>query len=364
MRTVLPRDLALWHASLLPGEARPALMLPWHISFSGEVSLLPLECATIKVQHPLTAQDASLALKDSKHLAHEQIALTNQVVQMLGNKAIDEQGWSLLDEDASNGHNMVARLMVTTNHLVGEFMHTQHPEIAFPYRVFEGSQEHIANDVLREAMAEHWSQVWERASQDPAHLMRKLQFMDLVAGKSSFKRSVSALLDRACYSLLPLGHKAVQDGDTPLLYAHVTSPLRRFMDFVAGYQIIAAHYGRPPIEREVMQSYANMASWTGRLQKSRALELGLLANFENITEKIGRTYDAKLLSTNKRQAVFQVCDFGRITVKLSAKQHVGNSTHKVIQDRTGNVLYSVGDIVSLRLSSWDFIANRPVFNLY
>ncbi|KAL4256713.1 RNB-domain-containing protein [Pleurotus pulmonarius] len=245
-----------------------------------------LALPTTQRQTPFEGQDSSpprphrsLAAEDSKHLM-----LCNDVVQRLVARRRREASFNV----SAMGSEIYLRQRVAPETLVS----LKHVSVfrGFPdlrYTVFNPASEDAGSRQMVAEMMKVACRVASRFSQDrglpllrrispPAILPNPSDLQDLLRLRTSnshvplvdvLKKGV--MLGAASYSVEPLGHWGigVPDGEG---YCRVTSPLRRYSDLVAHWQIHSALLSTSPtFSTEWLKNYGDGLVWQDRARKKQ-----------------------------------------------------------------------------------------------
>ncbi|WP_219904395.1 RNB domain-containing ribonuclease [Stenomitos frigidus] len=216
--------------SLLPFVERPVITVDILVDPQGDLLDVSLREQVLVSQEQFSYEAVEGILRGAPHHLQPQLRLLEQVTRQLAQQRQQQGavygrtvGANYIDEDGRvvtqslRSQQMIAELMILTNRVVSEFMHDhQHRWL---YRVHD----------------------YRDLNELPAERQQFVQELKAIADDEQLRRALAGHYERAQYSPEAKPHV----GLGLAVYAHTTSPIRRYADLVNQRLLKAALHGQP-----------------------------------------------------------------------------------------------------------------------
>ena len=266
-RPMLPRGLSEDRCSLLPGQRRKVLTTRMRLDAGFRVVEVEIVKATVCSQAKLSHGDVDLALLEPDHPLHEQLALCQRVASAFYDRRRERGACAIYD--------VRSRLYADEDGVLrkydSEFFHAQ--MIVQEFMIAANEQQAIwaaRADVPFIYRSHEATTAAPGREQVMAQVVQALIHPEQLPGLNA---RMTLWMKRAEYGTKVLGHFGL---NLPA-YAHVTSPIRRYVDLVNQRILKAALKGYPsPYTADELTAIAEAAN-TWRREKQQAKEASLKA---------------------------------------------------------------------------------------
>jgi ribonuclease R len=238
--------------SLVPFVERPVITVDILVDPQGELLNVSLREQVLVSQEQFSYEAVEGILRGAPHHLQPQLRLLEQVTRQLAQQRQQQGavygrtvGANYIDEDGRvvtqslRSQQMIAELMILTNRVVSEFMHDH--KHGWLYRVHD----------------------YRDLNELPAERQQFVQELKAIADEETLRQVLAGHYDRARYS--PEGKPHVGLGLA--VYAHTTSPIRRYADLVNQRLLKAALHGQ--LAPYPTATLADMAMQLTTLQHAR-----------------------------------------------------------------------------------------------
>lgn len=266
-RHMLPRELASNHLSLIPKKDRNCLTVEMLVTPEGFVKSYDVYASVVQSNERVSYKEAAgviagdtsgsnpdkVSLLLLLHAAASRLGVQRRARGGVEAWRFDESETSEASRAEEPAHMLVERLMVATNEAVARWLHGRNmPAI---YRTHSSFQEEDF-DALNEAIAP--LRVTEPLSPQ-AFAALASQYAER-SDERRFWEAVLKIMPRASYTNEPGAHFGL---GSPM-YAHFTSPLRRYADLLTHRSVHAFLAGAKDVELGDLSSHCDNINTVGR----------------------------------------------------------------------------------------------------
>lgn len=311
VRHMLPRGLASDTLSLVPKKDRFALTVEMLISQDGSCRSMDVYPSVINSNQRLSYQTAAQVINGSTsgvkpeieelvlllHQAASRISIARQSRGGVNAWRIDSQenhGSSVSEEPA---HELIERLMVQTNELIAEFLHSRNlPAVFRTHPELTADQLEELSEKLPDIHVSHPLSPRAFAALALAHRNTR--------DEPAFWDAALSVMPKASYQLDPAGHFGLGSE----LYAHFTSPLRRYADLLTHRVLHAWFRGERHVDDSFMRRACvtiNDVSRAADLAERDARQLQALSSLE-----VSGIHDVVVVGSKNRDARVRFLDSG------------------------------------------------------
>ena len=301
-RHMLPRHLAADTLSLIPNVDRHALTVEMLITQEGQQRSMDIYPSIINSNERLSYTTAAKLIQGLSHDAVDiaelvrmlHTAATRISIQRRARGGVD--AWRV-DAAEVNGranndepaHELIERLMVQTNEAVATFLHSRAmPAVFRAHPALTKENVNELQDALPDAHVSH--PLSPRAFSALAARYAHTQ------AESSFWDAALSVMPRARYQLDPLGHFGLGSD----LYAHFTSPLRRYADLLTHRVLHAWFQGERAVDEVSMRSSVDVINTVSRRAEQVERDARRLGALLELDESI--SYEVVVIGSTKRDA--------------------------------------------------------------
>ncbi len=250
----------------------------------------------------------------------------------------------------NDAHRLIEECMIAANVEAAKFLRRH--RMATLYRVHDGPGEERFEE-LRVLLQELGIKVPAEACKDPKHLNRALQAIRLRPDAAQLTVSVLRSLSQAVYQPANIGHFGLGLN----VYAHFTSPIRRYPDLLVhrgiGHIIDGRKPGAFPYSQGAMEQEGRRCSEQERRadDATRAVEARLKAAW--LVDRIGETLPGTVTGVTHFGLFVTLDDLfvdGLVHVTALGKDyfHLTHGGSKLSGERTGQT-YQLGDAVRVQV---------------
>lgn len=149
-------------------------------------------------------------------------------------------------------------------------------------------------------------------------------------------------------------------------YAHGTSPIRRYDDLENQRTIISYINGEPILSDNVKEDLASYITRQSRAADSASAEGNRYFNAKYASRNIGAVYEGYIKDMYSKALIVSIKDgLVDVTIPTAELKGDGDAFYKVSDDhmrlvdiKTGRVVYSLADTIPVKISSVDFACNE------
>ncbi|MBD2074329.1 RNB domain-containing ribonuclease [Phormidium sp. FACHB-592] len=334
--------------SLLPFVDRPVITVDILVDPQGELLDVSLREQVLVSQEQFSYEAVEGILRGAPHHLQPQLRLLEQVTRQLAQQRQQQGavfgrtvGTNYIDEDGRvvtqslRSQQIIAELMILTNRVVSEFMcdHRQ----AWLYRTHD----------------------YRDLSELPAERQQFVQALKAIADEETLRQVLAGHYDRARYSPEAKPHV----GLGLAVYAHTTSPIRRYADLVNQRLLKAALHRQPlPYPTATLADMATQLTTLQHVRRDQKNAQHRAQRHSAVAQQVQQTelsaLSPELFSKALKQGVLN--DQGA-TLEPTLLQRLADGTLTAMDFyQVLVVMPNTPESVSVKLQVWDAIADNPM----
>jgi ribonuclease R len=363
VRHMLPRQLASDSLSLIPNKDRFALTVEMLITQEGTCRAVDIFPSTINSNQRLSYQTAAQIINaestDVSSDIDELVSLLHQAASRISiarNARGGVNAWRV-DSQESHGntvneepaHELIERLMVMTNELVAEFLHSRNlPAVFRTHPELTAEQVADLSEKLPDVHVAHPLTPTAFAALALAHRNTR--------DEPAFWDAALSVMPKASYQLDPAGHFGLGSS----LYAHFTSPLRRYADLLTHRVLHAWFRGERHVDDTFMRRSCVTINEVSRAADAAERDARQLRALADLT--ISSVHEVVVLGSKNRDARVRFTETGLQTfLPRGGYLHAGRKIQVRVVACDPLTQHLQIDAVSVP-ASWDPTTSRTTSN--